>query len=229
MKKGDWLLFAKPLSSARPHVAKRCLSPFFTVPVPLLIAALALTACPDKASQPPGDDRLLAKLKAEKDREAKEGPIVPPTKVEPPPQDEKVNPLAEFAAKGTQRRELALPSKTLVQSGKASLRLTALEATHTVGGAISITTDDWFLVATFTATGPEGSEVDLTSAYVEKGEKQFGHARDAQAASRKAARVAITKDGSTVTAYYEVPKDALGPGLVLVVPDGANSAKLELQ
>lgn len=224
MKKGDWLLFARALrSNGRSPRAKRCLSPFFAA------TALLLAACPDKASQPPGDDRLLAKLKAEKDREAKEGPIVPPTNVEPPPKDEQVNPLAEFAAKGTQKRELALPSKTMLQVGKTTLRLNALEATHTVGSGISVTTDDWFLAVTVNAAGPDGESIDLSTAHLEKDGKEFPHARDAQAAAHKPPRASVTKDGSLVTAYFEVPKDELGKGLTLVVPDGASTAKLELQ
>jgi hypothetical protein len=66
-----------------------------------LVITAALLGCPEKSSQPPGDERLLAKLKAEKEREAKEGPVAPPTPVEPAPKDDQVNPLAEFAAKGT--------------------------------------------------------------------------------------------------------------------------------
>ena len=193
-----------------------------------LTVAAALLGCPDKSSQPPGDDRLLAKLKAEKEREAKEGPIVPPTRVEPLPQDEQVSPLAEFAAKGTQRRELSLPSKTLLQVGKASLRLNALEATHTVGQGISVTTDDWFVMVAFNATGPDGTEVDLATAHLEKDGKEFPHARDAQAAGRKPGKATLAKD-TVVTGYFEVPIDALGPGLTFVIPDGQGTAKLELQ
>lgn len=203
--------------------AKSGLSPLFTA------AALLLTACPDKAAQPPGDDRLLAKLKAEKDREAKEGPTVPPTNVEPPPKDEQVNPLAEFAAKGTQKRELALPAKTTLQVGKVSLRVNALEATHTVGQGISVTTDDWFVMVSVNAIGPDGESVDLTTAYLERDGKQFPHARDAQAAGHKPGRGAASKDGTALTAYFEVPKELLGPGLTFVVPDGTGTAKLELQ
>ena len=220
---GDWLLFARESGGSTPErrSAKRCLSP--------LLCLLALTACPDKAAQPPGDERLLAKLKAEKDREAKEGPTVPPTSVEPLPKDEQVNPLAEFAAKGTQKRELALPSRTTLQLGKVSLRLNGLEATHTVGQGISVTTDDFFVMLTFTAVGPDGEAVDLTTAHLEKDGKEFPHARDAQAASRKPARGGASKDGTALSAFYEVPPDALGKGLTLVVPDGASTAKLELQ
>ena len=192
--------------------------------------ALALAACPKDDAQPPGDERLLSKLKAEKEREAKEGPIVPPRNVEAPPTDEKVNPLAEFAAKGTRRRELQLPSKTMLELGKVSLRLNALEATHTVGDAIAITTDDWFVKVTFNATGPEGADVDLSTAQLEREGKQFGFARDAQAASHKPAHAAIAKDGTAVVfAYFEVPMDSLGKGLTLVAPDGAKTVKLELQ
>ena len=193
-----------------------------------LLFSLAFTACPDKAA-PTADDRLLAKLKAEKDREAKEGALPPPTHVEAPPRDEPVNPLAEFAAKGTQKRELALPSKTLLELGKATLRLNALEASHTVGTGISVTTDDWFVMVGFTATGPDGTDVDLNGSHLEKDGKEFVHARDAQAASHKPARATITKDSAAVTGFYEVPADALGKGLTLVVPNGAGTARLELQ
>jgi hypothetical protein len=205
----------------RPGGAKSSLSP-------LLLIAAALLGCPEKSSNPPGDERLLTKLKAEKEREAKEGPIVPPTNVEPAPKDDQVNPLAEFAAKGTQKRELTLPAKTMLQVGKASLRLNALEASHTVGQGISVTTDDWFVMVAFNATGPEGTQLDLTTAHLERDGKEFPHARDAQAAGKKPGRATLSKD-TVLTAYFEVPLDALGPGLTLVMPDGASTAKLELQ
>lgn len=193
----------------------------------IIAASLSLAGCPDKGAQPAGDDRLIAKLKAEKEREQKDGPTVPPTAVAEPPRDEKVNPLAEFAAKGTQKKELPVPGKTLLQVGKVSLRLNAIEATHSVGDKISVTTDDWFVKLSFNATGTEA--VDLTSAHLAQGDKVFGFARDAQAASRKPATVTATSDGAVVWAYFEVPADALDKGLALVVPDGSGEARLELQ
>src|SRR5687767_8231562 len=105
-----------------------------TIPVlPSLLLSAVLSGCPDRAAQPPGDDRLLAKLKAEKEREQREGPTPSPAPVAPPPADEQVNPLAEFAAKGTARRALELPANTLLAVGRVSLRLNALEVSHTVG------------------------------------------------------------------------------------------------
>ena len=193
-----------------------------------LIAALA--GCPDKGDgKPQGDERLLAKLKAEKEREAREGAFVPPARVEPMPRDEQVNPLAEFAAKGTQKRALALPAKTALDLGKASLRLEGLEATHTVGSGIAITTDDWFVKVAFSAAGPAGTEVDLTVAHLESEGRAFPFARDAQAASHLPARVSAGPQGVTVTAHFEVPAESLGKSLTLVVPDGTGAAKLELQ
>jgi len=190
-----------------------------------LIACATLFGCPEKSSQPPGDERLLAKLKAEKDREQKEGPTVPPVAVEPLPKDDQVNPLAEFAAKGTQKRTLALPAKTLVQVGKASLRLTALEATHTVGTGISVTTDDWFVMVGFSATAPESTELDLTTAHLEREGKTYPHARDAQAAGKKPGKALVAGD-TPLTAWFEVPEGALAAGLTFVTADGA---RLELQ
>ena len=81
----------------------------------------------------------------------------------------------------------------------------------------------------FLLAGWEGSDVDLSAAHLEQNGKEFPHARDAQAASHKPARAQVTKDGTVVTAFFEVPMDALGKGLTLVVPDGAKTAQLELQ
>lgn len=195
----------------------------------VLLGSLALLGCPDKSSQPPGDERLLAKLKAEKAREEKEGPTVAPTAVEPVPQDQAVNPLAEFAAKGTQKRELKVPAQNNLQLGKNTLRLSALEATHTVGTGVSVTTDDWFVVATFDVVGPEGGEVDLSAAHLERDGKAYPLARDAQAAAHQKPRSTLTKDGARVELYFEVPAaDGLGKGLSLVVPDGEHASRLEL-
>ncbi len=222
-QKGDRLLFRLPAAAVASLAGRKSsLSPFFAGP---LLCAVVLLGCPDKSDRPPGDERLLAKLKAEKDREAKDGPTVPPTAVEPLPRDEQVNPLAEFAAKGTQKRQLALPASALLQAGKATLRLTALEAMHSVGQGITVTTDDWFVMVTFSATSGEPTEIDLTTAHLERDGKQFPHARDAQAAGKRPAKATVHGD-TALTAWFEVPADALDKGLTFVTADGA---KLELQ
>jgi hypothetical protein len=196
----------------------------------LVILALALSACPDgKPSQSPGDDRLIAKLKAEKEREQRDGPMVAPTAPVEPVKDGPVNPLAEFAAKGTQKRELTLPTKTLLTVGKASLRLNGLEASHTVGEKISVTTDDWFVKVSFLATAADATPLDLSTAHLELDGKSFAHARDAQAASHLKAQVTATPDGVAGVVYFEAPRDALTKGLTLVVPDAPQEARLELQ
>jgi hypothetical protein len=193
------------------------------------ICAASLLACPDETAKPPGDDRLLAKLKAEKEREQREGPMAPPTAPVEKPKDEPVNPLAEFAAKGTKKRELTLPTKTLLNVGKTSLRLNGLTASHTVGESPSVTTDDLFLMLSFNATSAEPTTVDLSAAHLELGTRTFPYARDAQAASRTKALVNVTKDGAALTVYFETPSDALAQGLTLVVPDGSGDVRLELQ
>jgi hypothetical protein len=196
----------------------------------LVAAALLLTACPDKKpEQATGDDRLLARLKAEKEREQRDGPMVAPTAPAELPKDEPVNPLAEFAAKGTQKKELALPGKTLLQVGKTSLRLNALEASHTVGEKISVTTDEWFVRVSFEATAAEPTAIDLTTAHLELDGKTFGYARDAQAASRLKAAATAVPGGAPVIVYFETPPEALAKGLTLVVPGEKEEARLELQ
>ncbi|MBL8952554.1 MAG: hypothetical protein JNK82_17375 [Myxococcaceae bacterium] len=221
MKRNRLLFAAASIGALAARAAKGRLPPLFAT-------ALLLFGCPEKTPQPPGDERLLAKLRAEKDREAREGPTVAPTAVEPLPKDEQVNPLAEFAAKGTQKKQLTLPAKTLLQVGKASLRLNALEATHTVGQGISVTTDDWFVMVGFSATAAEATELDLTSAHLERDGKTYPHARDAQAAGKRPGKGAVAAGtGDTpLTVWFEVPADALKEGLTFVMPDGA---KLELQ
>jgi hypothetical protein len=195
-----------------------------------VIGVLALTGCPDsKPAQGPGDERLLAKLKAEKEREQRDGPMIAPTAPVEKPKDEPVNPLAEFAAKGTQKKDLALPSKTLLSVGKASLRLNGLEASHTVGEKISVTTDDWFVKVSFEATAAEPTNLDLSTAHLELDGKTFAHARDAQAASHQKAQVSATPQGTPVVVYFEAPPDALAKGLTLVMPDTPQEARLELQ
>jgi hypothetical protein len=189
----------------------------------------ALSGCPSEQPKPPGDDRLLAKLKAEKEREQREGPMVAPTAPVEKPKDEPVNPLAEFAAKGTKKRELRLPTKTLLNLSNASLRLNGLTASHTVGESPSVTTDDLFLMLSFNATSAAPTTVDLSSAHLELGTRSFSHARDAQAASRVKAVANVTSGGSAVVVYFETPPDALTQGLTLVVPDGAGEQRLELQ
>jgi len=195
----------------------------------VVICALPLLGCPSEQPKPPGDDRLLAKLKAEKEREQREGPMVAPTAPAEKPKDEPVNPLAEFAAKGTKKRELTLPTKTVLNVGKASLRLNGLTASHTVGESPSVTTDDLFLMVSFNATSAEPTTVDLSAAHLELGTRTFSHARDAQAASRVKAIANVTPGGSQIIVYFETPADALAQGLTLVVPDGSADVRLELQ
>ena len=146
------------------------------------------------------------------------GPIVPPTAVEPPPRDEQINPLAEFAAKGTQSRELKVAANTEISLEHHGARLVKLEAMHTVGSGISVTTEDWFLKCTFDQYGPPGAYVDLSTAHLEKDGKQFPFARDAQAASKLKPLVTVKEEDThnTVVGFFEVPKDALGPGLMAI-------------
>jgi hypothetical protein len=223
-ERGDRLLFGPTGCGRHPLRAKSTLSPFSVAVVACLVCA-----CPDKTHEP-ADERLIAKLKAEKAREAKEGAMVPPTAVAPPP-EEKVNPLAEFAAKGTQVRELKVPEKNVFGLHHQVLRLAKLQAMHTVGEGISVTTEDWFLKCTFQEEGPKGTYVDFGATHLERDGQQFAFARDAQAASKQQALIPLGEGPVTVTAFFEVPDEALRPGLTLVVPDGEGKdpAKLELQ
>jgi hypothetical protein len=191
-----------------------------------------LSGCPDKKDAP-GDERLLQRLQAEKERVANGGSVVGPPAAKKPASAEaepEVSPLAKLVEKRDPSATRILPmsgSKPASFRG-GTVRVVSLEATHSVGEQIAVTTEDWFVKVTLSAIGKDGLAIDLADARLEKGGQQFPLARDAQAASRSPAKVALSVKEAKVPLFFEVPEASLGSGLTLVLPGDGADVRLEL-
>lgn len=210
---------------------------------PLLLApALALlwgAGCKDEPS--PDNDRTLARLKEEADREAGKGQ--PPQKGPPHPQgpvsaqqmDQAVNDtLAKIAAESKKEpadragQQVALPAENAtVRLGPWAVKLLTMSASHTEsGGKLTLSTEDLFLRAQLVTQnmGSKPAKLDLAFARVvdsKGGEHPL--ARDVQ-------RLAGTKELSVelpagerreFILYFEVPGEGPGKGWSLTLPAAA--------
>lgn len=190
-----------------------------------LLLALALSACP-KAPEPQSEnDRLLQKLKAEKEREQKEGPTAFPPGV-PDPTNPNFNtgedPLARTAAEPpAQVKALKLPEKIEHQSGALTVRLNGAETSQSIAGnKVKLSTNEQFLRVDLKLKAAQAVEFDLSAATVKAGDESFPIAKDVQhvVGTRNLARPLAAGEALETVLMFELPEAALAKGPVLQLP-----------
>lgn len=203
----------------------------------LLLAAASLVWGCQKEEAPPQEDRTLAKLRDEVDRVNRGGaPTTGPAAV---PEDPNAR-LAGLAAKVEQaeERQLKLPENNpTVHVDTVAMKLTALEAAHTMKGSgkIGLTSEDLFVRVQLVAenVGKEPAKLDLNVARVQDAEgKTYSIARDVQAlvGTRQLERTWEVGERTDVVFVFEVPPTAVrGPGLTLVLPATSGDVQLALR
>jgi hypothetical protein len=190
----------------------------------LILAAGLLVGCPQGSPPiPRGDERLNAKLQAEKDR----------NDVKAMPRERPIDParheaLAANATAQADSAELALPPYPSASDGKALVKLERLSLVKSVSGPkASVATDENFLVLQLQLTGAGGAVVDLSAAELVQGETRLALARDAQVVSgQRELKKSLPPSGSTsVVLYFEVPSAPGAPvNLVWKTSDGKDAS-----
>lgn len=170
-----------------------------------------------------GDEKLRAKLQAEKDR----------NDVKAMPRERPIDParheaLAANATEPAESTELALPPYPTASDGRAQVRLERLSLAKSVGGPkASVATDENFLVLQLQLTGAGGAVVDLSAAQLVQGETRLALARDAQVVSGQRELKKQLPSGGTASAvlYFEVPAAPTAPmALVWKASDGKEAS-----
>ncbi len=189
--------------------------------------SLAMLGCPPAPKPSEGDEERLIRKLEEAARQ-----------VPPPPREAPNEALAELATGGRRqvRRKLP-PDNPTVHLGTVALRLAGLTTTHQVtGGKISLTTEDLFLRVDLLAqnVGERPVSLDFSSVQLRwPGTPAVGVARDAQlaAGTRPLQRSFAPNDRQELVFFFEIPDEALQPGLRLVFPPavGAGEVRIPLQ
>ncbi|HEX5748729.1 MAG TPA: hypothetical protein VFZ09_20985 [Archangium sp.] len=199
----------------------------------LLCAAALFGGC--KKEEPAAkDDRTLEKLRQEVDRVNQGGaPSGAPDETDPNAR------LAGLAAGQDQEkpRTYTLPSKQKVKVDTLELQPTGLESLHSLRGTgkVALTTDELFLRVKLDAENVGESAVHVpfsTVRVVDAGGKEYPLARDAQtvAGTRKLDRTWENEQRDSVDLIFEVPPDAIAPGLSLLIPTSSGEdARIPLQ
>lgn len=204
----------------------------------LFLTAAALVGGCRKEEAPPQEDRTLAKLRNEVDRVNKGGPAATAPNTQQPE-----DPNARLAGLATgaddlEEHKLKLPEpNNTVHVDAVAVKLTGLEATHTVKGSgkMGLTSEDVFLRVALAAenVGQAPAKLDLGGATVQDGEgKPYSVARDAQvlAGTRQLAHAWETGERSDVVLVFEVPPSAVrGSALTLVLPASGGDVRLPLK
>jgi hypothetical protein len=186
--------------------------------------ALLGAGCPKGGEGPNENDRLLAKLQAEKDRQAKEGvdPGPPRPDLSNPAFNTGEDPLAKTAAEPENPvKTLKLPEKIDFQAGKLTVRLNGAETTQSIsGGKVKLSTNEQFLRVDLKVKALEAAEFDFSAASVQAGEEVFPIARDVQrvVGTRNLARPLGLGEGVETVLMFELPEAALAKGAVLKLP-----------
>lgn len=201
----------------------------------LLLAAATLVWGCRKEEAPPQEDRTLTKLRDEVDRVNRGGVPNPAPAAEPEDPHARLAGLA-VRAETEEERPLALPEPNpTVHVDTVAMKLTGLEATHTVKGKVGLTSEDLFLRVQLVSenVGKEAARLDLDLARVEDSEGQsYGIARDAQAlvGTRQLERTWEPGERTDVVLVFEVPPSAVrGTGLALVLPATGGDIQLPLR
>jgi hypothetical protein len=176
----------------------------------LLLAAGLAAGC-TKGSPPvlEGDEKLRAKLQAEKDRN--DGKAMPRERPIDPSRHEA---LAASATEQADSAELALPPYPSASDGKALVKLERLSLVKSVSGPkASVATDENFLVLQLQLTGAGGTVVDLSAAELVQGETRIALARDAQVVSgqRELTKSLPPSGSASLSLYFEVPSAPAAP------------------
>jgi hypothetical protein len=191
----------------------------------LTIVALAFSAwgCPKEEAPP--DDRALRILKAERDREAREGPPAQPPQAPPPAEDPNAH-LAEIVSGDKAEQKLPVPANTqTVHVGTLAVKLVELSTAHTAGsGRIRLSTEQLFLRVHLVTqnVGPQPASFDFSYAQVEGGQHPYPIARDVTraAGTRELKHTYAVDERQDVDLYFEVPPEALAAGTALLLPAG---------
>jgi hypothetical protein len=187
------------------------------------LAALLFLGCP-KPAEPPQEDRLLAKLRAEKDREAREGalPGAPVPDLNNPSFNTGEDPLAKTAAEPpAETKPLKLPEKIEFTSGKLLVRLNGAETSQTAAGnRVKLSTNEQFLRVDLKLKAVEAAEVDLGAATLKAGDETFAIARDAQrvVGTKNLTRAINAGEAFETVLMFELPEAALAKGVTLQLP-----------
>lgn len=189
-----------------------------------LASVVALCACPNKPEAQ--DDRLLQKLKEEQARLDK-GAASPRPPVdalaEAVDPNEKLAQLATGGGAAEGKRKLPAGNAT-VHAGTVALKLAALTTSHSASGTgrLSLTTPDLFLKVSLAAqnVGTAAARLDFSTARLKQNGRDFPLARDAQraAGTRELQQDFPVSERRDLVLLFEVPADALNPGLTLVLP-----------
>lgn len=211
----------------------------------LLTAALLLGGCTKETSTPEGgpeaDARTLEKLRAEADRVRQGG--APAMRPVPPPREPEESKLAGLAASmgDTGPRKLRLPERNdTVHVDTVAMKLTGLEASHSVKGAsgkmgLGLTTEDLFLRVELITQNVGGMPAPLTldgARLTDAKGQTYPLARDAQAVAgtRPLPTTWAPEQRTEVVLFFEVPPDAVqDDGLALVVRGSGGDVRIPLR
>ncbi len=188
-----------------------------------VVAALIFSACP-KPAEPPQEDRLLAKLKAEQERERREGahPGVPMPDFHNPNFNTGEDPLAKVAAEPPVAvNELKLPEKIDFQAGTLNVRLNGASTSQSLAGTkVRLSTNEQFLRIDLKLRAAETMDFDFSAAAVKAGDEVFPLARDAQriVGTRNLARSINGGESVETVLMFELPDAALAKGVTLQLP-----------
>lgn len=191
------------------------------------LALLCTAGCTKGGQGPSEEDRLIAKLQAEKERQARaqEQGVLPPAQNPLMPSPEP-DPLAKTAAEDpAPEKQLKLPDKIDFVAGDLAFRLQGLETSLTVsGGKVKLSTNELFLRVDLKVKALGAAELDLTGATLKAGEEVFPIARDVQAVlgTRNLVRPVEAQESFETVLMFELPEAALakGPTLRLPAPRG---------
>ncbi|MCE9667347.1 hypothetical protein LY474_05925 [Myxococcus stipitatus] len=205
----------------------------------LLAAVLLVGGCtkdePTSGAMGTADDRTLQKLRQEVDRVNQGGRATPgPERADPNAQ------LAGLAAaqEDMAPRKLNLPeSNATVHVDTVALKLTGLEASHSVKGSgkLSMTTEDEFLRVQLVSqnVGEKPATLDLEEAKVVDAKGvAYGVARDVQvlAGTRPLRRTWGPEERTDVVLLFELPPQLLRDGdLGLVIPGTGGEVRIPLR
>jgi hypothetical protein len=199
-------------------------------PAKLLLPALALlwgAGCKEEPS--PENDRTLARLKQEADRQAAQGG--PGLQRGAPASEDPNDKLAKVAANAPRKppEESGAPVRlpdgnATVHVGQVAVKLLGMRAGQTEGrGAVTLSTDEQFLHAHLVAqnVGPRPAKLDLTFVRISAGAGvERSLARDVQrlVGTRELAVELAPDERQEFDLYFEVPREGPGKGWSLTLP-----------